>query len=88
MSIETIAKSFGELVKSVGFPIVVAGFVIWHNYDMNEKLSRQLESTQSYVRDTLTSLVRDTTIAVKDSTEATRENTEVLERVCDRLESK
>jgi hypothetical protein len=77
MSIESASKAFGELVKNVGFPVVVAGFVLWHNYNMNASLQAELAAVRDYQRDTMASIIQANTAAMDRMT-----------RVCDRLEAK
>ena len=43
MSVGTTVEDLVSVVTTVGFPIVVAAFLLWERYTINRKLSKQLE---------------------------------------------
>ena len=84
MSPETKSKTVAwieELIKTVGFPIVVCGVLLWFGHGIVVGDRQRIESDSVFIRETLTKKMTESTTALNSVTEAIEENTKTQQLV-------
>ena len=57
---------FTEIMKQYGLWAALCVFFIWQSWSRETKLADQLESSQKYIRESLSTVVRDNTEALRE----------------------
>lgn len=88
MSDETkkkMAEWLAELIKSVGFPIVVCGALLWWGFAQIENIADEARGDRRFIREKLTQMVSDNTEVMREVAKIAAENQAIMRNMDSRL---